>query len=143
MMIEQATVIEYHNGVAVVQCYANSGCGGCSGQAACGTKALSALAGENIAPRISIVVDEPLQVGDTIQLGLEENTLLKSVLLIYAMPLLVLVMTAVIFSQFFANELVVLMAILITTGTTFWAVKKWIAKRSQQTHFSPIFLGKV
>lgn len=143
MMIEQATVVEYQNGVALVQCYAKSGCGGCSAQSGCGAKALSALAGEKIAPRFSIQVDEVLEVGDQIKLGLAENTLLKSVLLIYGIPLVVLLITAVGFSQFFANELIVLLTMLLSTGVTFWAVKKWIDKRSQHAYFSPIFLGKV
>ncbi|MFA9488478.1 MULTISPECIES: SoxR reducing system RseC family protein [unclassified Mannheimia] len=143
MMIEEATVVEYRNGIAIVQCYAKSGCDGCVTKAACGTKALSALAGEKIAPRFSIAVDEPLNVGDKVKLGLSENTLLKSVFLIYGIPLFVLVVTAVGFSQFFANELIVLFAILLFTGISFWAVRKWINKYSRQVHFSPIFLGKV
>lgn len=143
MMIERATVLEYQNGVAIVQCYAKSSCGGCAAQSACGTKALSALAGEKIAPRFSIAVDEPLKVGDSIQLGLSENTLLKSVFLIYGIPLLVLVMTAVGFSQFFANELIVLFIMLLSTGISFWAVRKLINKHSKRANFSPIFLGKV
>lgn len=143
MMIEEAIVVEYQNGVAVVQCNAKSSCGGCAANAACGTKVLSALAGEKIAPRFRMAVDEPLNVGDKIQLGLAEYTLLKSVFLIYGIPLLVLVITAVGFSSFFANELIVLAMMLCFTGITFWAVKKWIDKRSRHTNFSPIFLGKV
>ncbi|EXI62911.1 transcriptional regulator [Mannheimia granulomatis] len=143
MMMEQATVVAYKSGVAVVQCYAKRGCGGCSANSMCGTTALSALVGEKTAPKFSIKVDEPLQIGDEIKLGLPENTLLESVGLIYGLPLFVLIMTAVIFSQFFANELIVLLTMLLFTGITFWAVKKCIDKRSRQAHFSPIFLGKV
>lgn len=143
MIIEEATVVEYRDGIAIVQCYAKNSCGGCAAQSACGTKALSALAGEKIAPRFQINVNEDLQVGDRIKLGLAENTLLKSVFLIYGIPLFVLVITAVGFSQFFANELMVLLTMLLSTGVTFWAVKKWIDKRSQHAHFSPVFLGKV
>ncbi|QNS14892.1 SoxR reducing system RseC family protein [Mannheimia bovis] len=143
MMIEEATVVEYHNGIAIVQCYAKSGCGSCAAKVACGTKALSALAGEKIAPRFSLTVNEPLNVGDKIQLGLAENTLLKSVFLIYGIPLFVLIITAVGFSQFFANELIVLFVMLLFTGMSFWGVRKLIDKRTQQANFSPIFLGKV
>lgn len=143
MMIEQATVVEYQNGVAVVQCYAKSGCGSCAARADCGSKALSALAGERIAPRFTIEVDEPLQVGDQIQLGLAEHTLLKSVLLIYGIPLFVLVITAVGFSQVFANELIVLLTMLLSTGVTFWIIKKLMDKKSQRANYVPIFLGKV
>ncbi|MDD0823598.1 SoxR reducing system RseC family protein [Mannheimia sp. AT1] len=143
MMIEQATVLEYKNGVALVQCYAKSSCGGCAAESSCGSKALSALAGEKRAPRFQLSVTEPLQAGEVIQIGLPENTLLKSVFLIYAIPLLVLILAAVGFSQLFANELIVVLAMLISISITFWAVKKLIDKNSQQSNFSPIFLGKV
>ncbi|MBF4101890.1 SoxR reducing system RseC family protein [Mannheimia haemolytica] len=46
-----------------------------------------------------------LKVGDKVELGLAENILLKSVFLIYGIPLLVLVMTAVGFSQFLQMSL--------------------------------------
>ncbi|MDY2947683.1 MAG: SoxR reducing system RseC family protein [Mannheimia varigena] len=143
MIIEEATVVEYRDGIAIVQCYAKNSCGGCAAQSACGTKALSALAGEKIAPRFQINVNEDLQVGDRIKLGLEENTLLKSVFLIYGIPLFVLVITAVGFSQFFANELIVFCIMLLFTGISFWAVRKLIEKHSKQANFSPIFLDKV
>ncbi|AHG77916.1 SoxR reducing system RseC family protein [Mannheimia varigena] len=143
MIIEEATVVEYRDGIAIVQCYAKNSCGGCAAQSACGTKALSALAGEKIAPRFQINVNEDLQVGDRIKLGLAENTLLKSVLLIYGIPLFVLVITAVGFSQFFANELIVFCIMLLFTGISFWAVRKLIEKHSKQANFSPIFLDKV
>ncbi|AHG75905.1 Sigma-E factor regulatory protein [Mannheimia varigena USDA-ARS-USMARC-1296] len=143
MIIEEATVVEYRDGIAIVQCYAKNSCGGCAVQSACGTKALSALAGEKIAPRFQINVNEDLQVGDRIKLGLAENTLLKSVFLIYGIPLFVLVITAVGFSQFFANELIVFCIMLLFTGISFWAVRKLIEKHSKQANFSPIFLDKV
>ncbi|AHG79338.1 Sigma-E factor regulatory protein [Mannheimia varigena USDA-ARS-USMARC-1388] len=143
MIIEEATVVEYRDGIAIVQCYAKNSCGGCAAQSACGTKALSALAGEKIAPRFQINVNEDLQVGDRIKLGLAENTLLKSVFLIYGIPLFVLVITAVGFSQFFANELIVFCIMLLFTGISFWAVRKLIEKHSKQANFSPIFLDKV
>ncbi|AWW34960.1 transcriptional regulator [Mannheimia varigena] len=143
MIIEEATVVEYRDGIAIVQCYAKNSCGGCAAQSACGTKALSALAGEKIAPRFQINVNEDLQVGDRIKLGLAEDTLLKSVFLIYGIPLFVLVITAVGFSQFFANELIVFCIMLLFTGISFWAVRKLIEKHSKQANFSPIFLDKV
>lgn len=143
MMIEQAIVLEYKEGYALVQCYAKSSCGGCVAASNCGSKALSALAGERIAPRFKLSVNESLQTGDLIQIGLPENTLLKSVFLIYAIPLLVLIIAAVGFSQMFANELIVLFGILFSTGITFWIVKKIIDKNSQHTNFMPIFLGKI
>ncbi|XLP67869.1 SoxR reducing system RseC family protein [Mannheimia haemolytica] len=143
MMIEQATVVEYQNGVAIVQCYAKSSCGGCVAQSACGSKALSALAGEKIDPRFRIEVDEPLKVGDKVELGLAENILLKKrVFNLWHSSAGSCDDSGRIFA-IFANELIVLFIMLLSTGITFWAVRKLIHKHSKQANFSPIFLGKV
>lgn len=143
MIIEEATVIDYQNGIATVQCYTKKGCGGCAAQSVCGTKALSALTGEKSATRFRIPVNEQLKAGDQIRLGLTENILLKSVFLIYGVPLFVLVMAAVGFSRFFANELIVLCGMLCSTGISFLVLKEIIKKNDKKTNFSPIFLGKV
>lgn len=141
-MIEIATVLKYENGIAQVQCMAKNACGGCGANASCGTKALSALAGEKTAPQFSLAVDEPLKAGDKIQLGLAEATLLTGVLWLYGLPLLVLVLSAVGFSQFFTNELEIAMGVLISTACAFGAVHK-IMKKKQQQELTPLFLGKV
>lgn len=143
MMVEQARVVEYKDGLALVQCYVKSSCGGCAVESTCGSKALSTLAGEKIVPFFTLSVAQPLQAGDIIQIGITGNMLLKSIFLIYAIPLFVLVTTAVGFSQFFINELVVLLGMIFSTGITFWAVKQWINKGGQYANFSPIFLGKI
>lgn len=141
MMIEQATVLSYKNGVALVQCYAKSGCGSCAAQSHCGSKALSGLSGEKTAPRFELKVDEPLQEGDQIQLGLAEHTLLLSVFWVYCVPLMVLIASTLIFSAISANELIVASGVIFLTACSFWGVKK-ITSRQSLTKFTPVFLGK-
>ena len=133
MLVEIATVVHYENGIAQVQCSAKSACGSCTAQQGCGTKALSALAGEKT---------EPLKPGDRIELGLSETTLLNGVMWIYGVPLLVLILSAIIFSTVFKNELVVASCMLISTACAFWGVKKRI-NHKQQVNLVPVFLGKV
>lgn len=48
MMIEQATVIQYQNGIARVQCQAKSSCGSCVAQSHCGSKAFLHWRGKNL-----------------------------------------------------------------------------------------------
>lgn len=139
MMIETATVIAYQNGVATVQCSAKQGCGGCAMQASCGTKALSALAGEKNAPRFELMVTEPLLVGELVQIGLAEQSLLKGVLWLYGIPLASLIVSTLLLSQWFDNEL------LLASGMTFslfcsWGFVKW---RLAQKIFEPIFIRKL
>lgn len=142
MMIEQATVIAYRNGVALVQCQAKSGCGSCAGQASCGTKSLSALAGEKIAPQFELKVDQPLEVGDRIELGLSERSLLVSVFWLYAVPLLVLIASTLLFSLWIEHELLVAAAVFACTAVAFMTIKKYLSQ-SAQHEFVPVFLRKI
>lgn len=142
MMIEQATVVRYENGIATVQCSAKGGCGSCIGKSSCGTKSLSALAGEKLAPQFELQINEPLVVGDKIELGLAERSLLLSAFWLYGLPLFAVIISSVMFSQLFENELLVASLVLLTTVTTFGAIKKRLAS-STQGEFTPVFLRKI
>ncbi|WP_150538424.1 SoxR reducing system RseC family protein [Actinobacillus vicugnae] len=142
MMIETATVIDYRAGLATVQCNAKSACGGCAAKMSCGTKSLSALAGEKFAPQFELKVDEPLVVGEQIRIGLAEQVLLRSVFWIYVIPLCVLILSAVGFSQLFANELWVVLAMCISTGGAFIGIKRKM-DTIQESEYTPVFLGRI
>lgn len=142
MFVEQGTVINYQKGKATVQCYAKSSCGSCVARNECGVKSLSALNGEKSAPQIEVKVNEVLEQGDVIEIGLAERTLLSSVFWLYCIPLLTVILSAVGLSQFFANELIVALGIVICTAVSFIVVKKVLEKKQ---HLQPkaIYLGKV
>lgn len=142
MMVEQAVVIDYQNGVAKVQCYAKSGCGGCSANGGCGTKSLSALAGEKVAPLFFLAVNQPLQAGDKIEIGLAEQHLLQGVIWLYAVPLVAMLCSTLIFSAWTANEGYIALGILVSTLGTFLGIKRRLA-RKQSAQFTPIFLRKI
>lgn len=142
MMIEQASVIDYQNGIATIQCFAKAGCGGCAAQTGCGTRALSGLAGEKRAPQLTLAVTQPLQAGDRIEIGITEQHLLFGMLWLYGLPLLVLLASALVVSQWLENELVILLAMIFTTSTTFLWVKKQI-KKSHPEAFTPVFVRKL
>lgn len=142
MMTEQAEVLSYHNGIAVVQCFAKSGCGSCHARSACGTKALSALSGEKSAPTFELAVDMPLNVGERVLIGLAEQTLLAGVFWIYGLPLLTVILSALGFSHYIENELAVAALVCLCTALCFYGVKRRLARR-QQSIFTPIFLGKM
>lgn len=142
MMIEQATVIHYQEGIAKVQCQAKSNCGSCVAQNHCGSKALSALAGEKFAPQFELVVDIPLQVGDQIKIGLTEKSLLIGVFWLYTVPLFVIILSTLVLSLWIKNELWVVVGVLCTVAATFLMIKKYIAQKTQ-VQFIPVFLGKI
>lgn len=142
MMVEQATVIRYQQGIATVQCQAKSGCGSCNAQSTCGSKALSALAGEKFAPQFELDVPCDLQVGDIVEIGLSEQRLLSSLFWLYCLPLLMVVGSTLLFSQWIENELTLALIIFTVTALTFMGVKKMIQCK-EQGQFIPVFLRKV
>lgn len=142
MMIEQATVLSYQNGIATIQSYAKQGCGGCSVRTGCGTTALSALAGEKYAPQFQLAVPQPLQAGDQIEIGITEQHLLKGVLWLYVLPLFTLLVSALLFSPWLENELVLFVIMLASTAAVF----RFIQKKMNQMHqaaFTPVFVRKL
>lgn len=142
MIIEQATVLSYQNGIATVQSYAKQGCGGCSARSGCGTSALSALAGEKHASQFQLAVPQILQVGDQIEIGMTEQRLLQSVFWLYGVPLLSLISSALLFSQWFESEGMIFTAMLLSTAAAFVFIKKQIAKM-HHTAFTPVFVRKL
>lgn len=141
MMLEQALVLRYQNGIATIQAFAKSGCGGCVAEG-CGTKSLSALVGEKRAPQFDIAVSQHLNSGDQIEIGITENHLLLSVFWLYAVPLFVLIASTLFFSMWFANELVIAGLILCSTLVAFISIKK-IIKRQIINGLNPIFVRKL
>lgn len=142
MMIEQATVLAYQNGIATIQSYAKKGCGGCVARTGCGTSALSALVGEKHAPQFQLAVPQPLQAGDQIEIGITEQHLLKGVFWLYVLPLFTLLVSALLFSQWLENELAVLAAMLTSTAAVFRFIRKKM-NPMYQTDFNPVFVRKL
>lgn len=141
MMIEVATVLAYQNGIAEVQCQAQNGCGSCAASNVCGTRALSALSGEKEAPRFSLEVDEALNVGDKIRLGLPKQTLLNAIFWLYGVPLATLILSSLLLSLCLENELILAAIALLLTVMSFVLVRYHLARQTKQ--FMPQFLGKV
>ncbi|MDP8163098.1 SoxR reducing system RseC family protein [Pasteurella skyensis] len=141
MLIEQGTVLNYCNGVATIQCNAKSSCGSCNAQNSCGTKSLSGLVGDKQL-LLELKVTEVLQEGDIIEIGLKEQTLLIAVMWLYCIPLILLILSIILFSQIFTNELLIAILSFLITLISFGVIK-W--KLNHKQYFIPqaIFLGKV
>lgn len=141
MMIEQARVLAYENGIARVQSYAKQGCGSCA-SSGCGTSALSGLSGEKKAPIFEIKVAQALNAGDQIEIGLSEKALLISIFLLYGVPLFVLVASSLLLSPLFDSELWLASTVLAVVLLTFKGLHHKI-KTSPTANFKPIFIRKL
>ena len=103
MIKEWATVVSWHNGQALVSCDVKSSCNSCSSRAGCGSRVLNKL-GPQTEHTISVPSAEPLVVGQKVELGISEGSLLTSAMLVYMTPLLGLFIVAAVFQLLFGSD---------------------------------------
>lgn len=104
MIKEWATVVSWHNGQALVSCDVKSSCSSCSSRAGCGSRVLNKL-GPQTEHTIRVPSAEPLSVGQKVELGISEGSLLTSAVLVYMTPLLGLFVIAALFQILFSSDL--------------------------------------
>lgn len=103
MIKEWATVVSWHNGMAQVHCDVKASCSSCASRAGCGSRVLNKL-GPQTSHTISVPSAEPLSVGQKVELGIAESSLLGSALLVYMAPLVGLFVMASLFQVLFSND---------------------------------------
>ena len=105
MIEEQARVVAVDDGIVEMQVQRRTACDACSVNKGCGTGVLAKAIG--VKPmRIQARSALPLSVGDTVIVGIEDQMLVRSSFLVYALPLLMLLAGAF-FGDFMARNLVV------------------------------------
>lgn len=147
-MIEEVGVIcaiEQHDSqqVVLVETQIKSTCGSCEAQSNCGTGAIAkALASKRETLRFRL--NEMVEVGQKVSLGIPEENLLKASAIVYCLPLFALVLAALV-GQYIL-PLVGLMAegwlilfCALCTYCTFMIVRRFLSK-SDQGDFYPRIL---
>ena len=94
MIHETGTVISVQGGEAWVQTIRESACQSCKARHGCGQKALAGLtSGQSRQIRVANTLQA--KPGDQVTVAIEETALLKASLLVYAVPLLLMVIATV------------------------------------------------
>ncbi len=98
-----------------------SACGSCSQKQGCGVSAISGLfSGKSIELELHNALGA--SVGDTVVVGVEDGAFLRMAVRAYLLPLLVLIVTAMVFSRLFASEwLVVLLSVAAMLGSFYFS----------------------
>lgn len=95
MITEQARVVNVSDsGRLELEVQRQTACGNCEVQGACGVGALGRLLGIRKA-RLSLPGDDSFKKGDVVTIGIPEGALVKTSLMIYLLPLLCLLVSAV------------------------------------------------
>ena len=102
MIEQQAVVVAVDASQCWVETQRPSACGQCATQSGCGVAVLGAFQGQR-RTRMQVVSTVPLQVGDTVLLGLAEGVLLRGALVLYGLPIGLLLVGAVLGQLAFAR----------------------------------------
>ncbi|WP_312624939.1 SoxR-reducing system protein RseC [Scandinavium sp.] len=104
MIKEWVTVVSWGDGFAQVSCDVKSSCSSCASRAGCGSRVLNKL-GPQTEHTITVPSAAPLVVGQKVELGISEGSLLTSAMLVYMTPLLGLFVMAAVFQLLFSSDL--------------------------------------
>jgi len=94
MVEEKAMVVAIEGTNALLQTQRRSACQSCSVKQGCGTSVLAKVVGRR-SSQILVVNTLEASVGDQVMIGINDNALVKGSLLIYALPLILLLVGAV------------------------------------------------
>lgn len=139
MVKEWATVIHWHEGRALLRYGSSSGCGSCQARAACGSYLLNKIGPETV-HQLELPVAQPLVEGQKVEVGIPENNLLLSAMLVYLTPLIGLFIVAGIASLWFSSEFAIFCNGLVGGALGFLFAKKVATWWSKDEGFEPIVL---
>lgn len=139
MIKEWATVIRWHQGRALLRYGASSGCGSCSARGACGSYVLDKITPE-IEHQLEISIDQPLEVGQKVEVGISESSLLRSAMLVYLSPLLGLFLLAGILQANDLSQVFVFVGGVVGGVVGFLLAKKIAHYWAGEAAFEPVIL---
>ena len=88
MIEERGHVLSVEDGAVWVETVRRSTCGSCSARAGCGQAMLQKLGSGARQGFVRVLSDSSHRVGDVVVIGVPENAVVRSSLLVYAVPLL-------------------------------------------------------
>ncbi|KLV06502.1 transcriptional regulator [Photobacterium ganghwense] len=144
MMRSLATVVAVETGRITVSCQQQTSCGSCGSRDSCGTGIVSkALPGRR--HEITIATREKASVGDTVEIGLSERSMLQSALLVYVLPLLGLVLGAILGQWWFVSlagggELGVIVTALGFAGAGLWLARRLATRLEGDSAYQPTLI---
>jgi sigma-E factor negative regulatory protein RseC len=90
MIEELGKVVAVEDDWAWVETERKTVCGQCAANKGCGTSVLAKVFGQKT-NAIAVVKSLPVKIGDQVVIGIDENSLVKGSLLIYALPLVLFI----------------------------------------------------
>ena len=141
-MIEEQAIVVGVNGQQIrVTTDKQSGCGHCSAQSSCGTSLLGQFFSRN-RQHLTLETDMALSKGDKVVLGLDNHALLQGSIIVYAIPLLMMLILPVLTSYFFSEEWLLILSAGIGLVMGLMYVKYFSAIAYCGERFRPVVLRR-
>lgn len=144
MLESEGTVLEIEAGVAYVETSRASACGNCGSKHNCGSTPLMQLLGIEARP-FQVLNPIGAEVGERVIIGLEESALLRSSLVAYVVPVVLLIAGAIAGSMLaspFSSDVYAMVGALLGLVAGFGALKWTAGRTSGQDKYRPIILRR-
>jgi len=139
MMKESATVVSWQQGVALLRCDYKTGCGSCNARSGCGLPALNELVPKTEHP-LQVRIDQPLEPGQRVEVGIAEGSLLRSAMLVYLMPLLGMMLGGSLLQYLLGTDAFAALGALLGGGASFMLARSLAYRLGKQVGYQPIVL---
>ncbi|EPJ55467.1 MAG: hypothetical protein OFPI_03500 [Osedax symbiont Rs2] len=144
MIEEQALVVAVKNNQILVEANRQSACGKCAANSECGQSAIAQWAA---AKMINIEVCNPekitIKVGDTVVVGIDEQSFVRASVLLYLLPLLVMFVAGLIATVVGAIEWMVIAMSFSALMLSFYAIKIYSKKYQHNPSYQLVVLKVV
>lgn len=129
------------NGMAIVESNPQSACGGCASSVGCGTKSLSSYMAKPLPPLV-MHNDFDGNIGDQIEIGIPQSSLMKGAILVYLLPLACMLAGAILGGEIAKENSFQLMGGI--AGFVFGAMYARVFMRSERftRSLKPVFIKK-
>lgn len=147
MLEETAQVVRVEDGEIWVETERKSTCSSCSAQNGCGTSVLARVLGRR-RTQIRVLSDLALKPGDRVTIGIREQALVRGSLAVYAVPILLLLLGALV-GELGARQFLwqngepasVILGIAGLAAGLFW-LKSFTRRIRDDGQYQPVVLGK-
>ncbi|AHG19088.1 SoxR reducing system protein RseC [Chania multitudinisentens RB-25] len=139
MMKEWATVVSWQQGVALLRCEPKAGCSGCTTRSGCGARALNELGPES-EHHLQVQIEQPLEPGQRVEIGIAEGSLLRSAMLVYMTPLFGVMFGGGLLQWWLGSDAAALLGAVVGGGAAFLLARLWASQIGEQVDYQPVVL---
>jgi sigma-E factor negative regulatory protein RseC len=139
MMKEWATVVSWQQGVALLRCEPKAGCGSCKARSGCGARALNELVPES-EHHLQVQIEQPLEPGQRVEVGIAEGSLLRSAMLVYMTPLFGMMLGGGLLQGWSGSDAAALLGAVVGGTTAFFVARLLATRLGEQADYQPVVL---